>query len=307
MELIDVHVHLFPEDVVDEYMENYSSHSKLQAVCSPTLDTLLEEYGGVDVKRFVILQEWESTKPFRSDNLRPAAESDRFYTRCYFYYFNEWLGKMQREHENLICFGGVHPDDPGCNEEFDRMIGDYGLMGMKLVPCMQHFFLNDRRLFPVYEKAQAYGIPVLVHTGGDPVPGMEIFGHPRDIDVVATNFPDLLIILAHMGIPFFDETKDILKRHRNVYTDIAFTIAYDDVLSFSKQHEIDASFLTRDFWKSMLISLINDFGCERILYGSDFPFIRPKTALREFLDLDLPDKARDRILLKNAREILGLS
>ena len=111
MKLIDVHVHLFPEDVVDEYMENYSSHSKLHAVCRPTLDTLFKEYGGVDVERFVILQEWESTKPFVSDNLKPAAESDRFYTRCYFYYFNKWLGKIQTEHENLACFGGVHPDD----------------------------------------------------------------------------------------------------------------------------------------------------------------------------------------------------
>jgi uncharacterized protein len=306
MELIDVHVHLFPEDVVDEYMENYSTHSKLKAVCRPTISDLRKEYEGVDVRKFIILQEWESTKPFESVNLVHAAESDLFYTRCYFYYFNTWLGKIQAENADIVCFGGVHPSDPGCREEFGRMIRDYGLKGMKLVPCMQHFFLNDKRLFPVYEEAAALRIPMLVHTGGDPVPGTEIFGHPRDVDEIAGAFPNLIIIMAHMGVPFFEETREILKRHKNVYTDLAFTASFDDVHAFSRRHGIDAPFLTLDFWRDTVSSLINDFGYERVLYGSDFPFIKPKAALKEFLELGIPDQGKEMILLKNAREILKL-
>ncbi len=307
MKLIDVHIHLFPEDIVDDYITDYSSHSHLEAACRPTIDSLFAEYQGIDVKRFVILQEWESTKQYPSKNLKFAAESDLFYDRCYFYYFNKWLGRLQQQHAELICFGGVHPGDPDCRDEFDTMVKEYGLKGMKLVPCMQHFFLNDKRLFPVYERAQACRLPILVHTGGDPLPGREIFGHPRDIDEVASNFPDLVIILAHMGIPFFEETKAVLKKHRNVYTDIAFTVAFDDVLAFSIRHGIDAAFLTRDFWKSTLTSLINDFGSERILYGSDFPFIKPKTALEEFIRLGLPDNVVEMILLLNAQNVLNIS
>ncbi|MRR13894.1 hypothetical protein EG833_00360, partial [archaeon] len=264
MQLIDVHVHLFPEDILDGYMEDYTAHSGLQAACRPTVHQLFEEYDGVDVKKFVILQEWESTKKFDSENLIPAAESDHFYTRCYFYYFNKWLGRIQKEHGNIICFGGVHPSDPGCRDEFEMMIQDYGLKGMKLVPCMQHFFLNDRRLFPVYEQAEARGIPLLVHTGGDPVPGTEIFGHPRDVDEIAQAFPRLRIILAHMGIPFFEETREILKKHPNTCTDIAFTVSFDDVHAFSRHHRIDAPFLTRDFWRETVSSLVREFGYERI-------------------------------------------
>ena len=213
-------------------------------------------------------------------------------------------GKFGRSMTTSFAFGGVHPDDPGCVDEFGRMVKDYRLSGMKLVPCMQHFFLNDRRLFPVYEQAEAYGIPLLVHTGGDPVPGTEIFGHPRDVDEIAEAFPNLTIILAHMGIPFFEETKEILKKHRNVYTDLAFTVSFEDVYAFSGRHGIDAPFLTRDFWRDTVSSLINDFGYERVLYGSDFPFIKPKVALEEFLELDLTDQGKEMIIFKNAKEIL---
>ncbi|MBA4369939.1 MAG: hypothetical protein C0403_20105 [Desulfobacterium sp.] len=92
-----------------------------------------------------------------------------------------------------------------------------------------------------------------------------------------------------------------------MYTDIAFTVAFEDVLAFSIRHGIDAAFLTRDFWKTTLTSLINDFGSERILYGSDFPFIKPKTALEEFLRLGLPDKVIEMILLINAQNVLNIS
>lgn len=306
MKLIDVHVHLFPDDVVDDYMKNYSAHSRLSAVCRPTVQELYKEYEGVDVMKYVILPEWESTKVFDSKNLTFAADSDCFYTKCYFYYYNKWLGKIQKENPKLMCYGGVHPDDPSCLDEFNRMTGEYGLKGMKLVPCMQHFHLNDRRLFPVYEKSEADGIPILVHTGGDPVPGAEIFGHPRDVEEIATAFPRLTIIMAHMGIPFFDETKEIMRRHPNVYTDVSFAVSYEEVLSFSKMHRMEVPFLTRGFWKDTLSTLIGEIGYDRIFFGSDFPFIRPSKALDAFLELDISDAKKEMILWKNAKEFLRI-
>ena len=301
MKVIDMHIHVFPDDVADDYIENYSQHSKLKAVCRPTLTDLYKEYKDFDVLKYVILQEWESTKQFDSENLRFSAESDRYYAKCYFYTYNQWLGKIQRENDNLICFGGIHPDDPDCLTEFEKMEKEYGLSGMKLVPCMQHFFLNDKRLFPVYEKAAASGMPILAHTGGDPLPGRELYGHPRDVDEIASTFPDLTIIMAHMGIPFFEETKAILRKHNNVFTDIAFSVVYDDVLSFSERHDIDASFLTHAFWNETLSSLIKDFGYEKVLFGSDFPFVKPSRAIKAFLDLDISDDGKEKILWKKCK------
>ena len=307
MEVIDIHVHLFPDDILGEYTKNYSAHSKMDFACSPTLDCLISEYKGINLRKCIILQEWESTVPFESENIQFMAESDKYYTKCYFYSYHKWLNKLQDENDNIICFGGVHPDDPNMLAEFDKMITEYNLKGLKLIPCMQHYFLNDRRLYPVYEKAEDLKLPMLFHTGGDPVPGKELYGHPRDVDEVASEFPDLIIIMAHMGVPFFDETKEILSKHRNVYADVSFTVDYEEVEKFSRRQEIDTSFLTREFWNNTLSSLIKDFGYEKILFGSDFPFVKPKNALDKFLSLDLSDEGKEMILSKNAKEILSIN
>jgi predicted TIM-barrel fold metal-dependent hydrolase len=306
MKVIDVHTHVFPDDVADEYIEHYAAHSGLSAVCRPTIDGLFAAYEGIDLAKCVALPEWEGTRPFESKDLRFAAESATFYEKCYFYTYNEWLGKVQKEHERLICFGGVHPDDPDCAGEFERMVGRYGLSGMKLVPCMQHFYLNDRRLFPIYERAAQHKIPVLVHTGGDPVFGREVFGHPHDMDEVASAFPKLTVIMAHMGIPFFEETKQVMKRHPNVHTDISFTVSFGDVHSFATRHGMDTSFLSPEFWRETVSSLVREVGPERVLFGSDFPFVRPAVALGACLALDLADREKEMILCENAKALLAL-
>jgi ferredoxin len=53
---------------------------------------------------------------------------------------------------------------------------------------------------------------------------MELYGHPRDLDEVASAFPNLKIIMAHFGIPFFDEATELMAKHENVFTDISFTV-----------------------------------------------------------------------------------
>jgi len=66
MELVDVHVHLFPEDVVDDYIANYAAHSGLRPVCRPTVERLFGEYDGIDVRAFVVLPARSASSACRS-------------------------------------------------------------------------------------------------------------------------------------------------------------------------------------------------------------------------------------------------
>jgi predicted TIM-barrel fold metal-dependent hydrolase len=282
MKLIDVHIHIFPDDVADAYIENYGEHSNLKAVCRPTLDSVFQEYCNIDVLKFVILQEWQSTIPFESGNLKLMAKPGKYY----FYSYNTWLAELQRKHRNIICFGGVHPEENDRVQEFERMIGEHKLFGMKLPQCMQQFYVNDKRMFPVYERAQACDIPVLFHTGIDPIPGMEIYGHPKDVADVAREFPNLRIIMAHLGTPFIEETQDVLRSHQNVFADVSFFI------------EIAGS--------DNAACIIRRMGAEKLMFGSDFPFIRPVSAIDSLLCTDLNDEDKERIFWKNAREVLHL-
>ena len=284
MKVIDLHVHIFPDDVADAYIQNYSEHSGFRAQCGPTLDALYESYAGVDVIHWVILQQWQTSVPFESKHLKYVGQFDRYYTKYYFYSFHPWLARIQARDERLLCFGGAHPEEPDREEEFERMVSEYGLRGLKLHPCMQMFFLNDRRLFPIYERAEAIGLPVLAHTGGDPIRGMELYGHPRDLDEVASAFPNLRIIMAHFGIPFFDEAVELMRKHGNLVTDISFTIEVID--------------------PGQLCSLVREVGVDRVMFGSDYPFIEPKAAIRKVLELDLPDEDKEKILWRNAIQLL---
>ena len=285
--LIDVHAHVFPDDVVDAYIANYSGHSGMAAVCRPTVDALLERYraAGFELRRVVLLPEWESTIAFDSPNLKLMATSDKYFTPSYFFSYNAWLGRVQRRDPRLVSFASVHPDEPDRVEELDRAVSEFGLKGLKLVPCMQHYHLNERRLFPVYERAQALRIPVLVHTGGDPVPGRELFGHPRDMAEVAATFKELVIITAHMGIPFFEETKRLLAAADNVFTDVSFTIDVFDSETVS--------------------SLVSSIGADRVVFGSDFPFVDPQNAVEKLLALSLSDGDKEKILWRNAERLLA--
>ena len=122
--------------------------------------------------------------------------------------------------------------------------------------------------------------------GIDPIPGMEAYGHPRDVNDVANTFPNLRIIMAHLGTPFLDETERVLKRHKMVFADISFFIEIQDSQSAT--------------------SIIKEIGAERLMFGSDFPFVNPKSAIDNLLCLDLSDDEKEMILSRNAIRILKL-
>lgn len=309
MKVIDTHVHLFPEDVEKDLLKHYVEISNQSLLdCPSTLEGLREEYRDYEVLKFGILGTWESTKQFESKNIRLMAESDIYYDRHYFYSYNEWLSKLQRDHDDILCFGNVHHDDPQMMGELDRMFGEYRLKGMKMQPCMMLYTrLNDRRLFPAYERAQAENAPLVLHTGGDPQPGREIYGHPRDVDDIAAAFPKLRIIMAHMGAPFFGEAQEVVKKHENVFTDLSFTIDYDESMKLAKRHKMTmVSGISKKEFIGLAGALVKGFGYERVVYGSDFPYASPKAAIKGLLELDIPDEAKEMILWKNATEILGL-
>jgi hypothetical protein len=185
-----------------------------------------------------------------------------------------------------MCFGGVHPEEEDRVEEFERMMNQHKLSGLKLPQCMQQFHVNDRRMFPVYERAEHLDVPVLFHMGMDRIPGMDIYGHPPDIEDVAHSFPRLRIIIAHLGTPFLDETENVLRKHEMVFADISFFIEIQDAKSAA--------------------SIMRKMGLEKLMFGSDFPFIKPGNAIESLLCLGLSDDEKEMILWRNAARILKL-
>lgn len=161
--------------------------------------------------------------------------------------------------------------------------------------------LNDSTLYPLYAAAEEAGVPVFFHTGLDgPAPDrwagqfrVEL-GDPVLLRDVVRRFPDLEVVIAHMGWPFFDEALYMLYAYPNVHMDVSVT----------------NWILGRRHFRSMLCEAASTVGTDRLLFGSDqivWPQMIPR-AVEGVRGADcLDDADRRRIFWENAAELVDTS
>jgi uncharacterized protein len=164
--------------------------------------------------------------------------------------------------EKLIGFLTVHPRQIDALDEIDRCVGDLGLKGVKLGPNYQNFDPLSEEAFRVFSRAEKLGLPVLLHQGTSPVQFADLdFAHPRHIDRVATAFPDLKMILAHMGHPWQIDCIVVIRKHPNVYADIS--------AQFYRPWSAWNAFCLAQEWGVM----------HKLLFGSDLPIASPEETI----------------------------
>ncbi|MBB6122967.1 amidohydrolase family protein [Sphingobium subterraneum] len=183
---------------------------------------------------------------------------------------NEYIGKYAAQNPDLyLGFAGIDPnsDRKGALAEVDRCVKDYGIVGLKFHPAYQNFFPNDReRAYPLYEKCVEYGIPVLFHTGATRMTRCTIKTcRPEFLDDVATDFPDLRIIMSHYGWPWTQEALAVIWRHQHVYMDLSGWMP-----TYIFAHEPG------------VFQYMNSVFPEKFVFGSDYPAISPKVWIEDF-------------------------
>src|SRR5207302_11171462 len=111
--------------------------------------------------------------------------------------------------------------------EVDRL-AKLGIRAIKMHPSHQALSPNDyldgnRGLAAVYERAQAHGLPIMIHTGTSIFPGARnLHAQPMLCDDVSVDYPNLVVILAHGGRPLWmNEAFFLVRRHKNMYMDIS--------------------------------------------------------------------------------------
>lgn len=156
---------------------------------------------------------------------------------------------------SVVGFASVDPRDDGAAEEVERAAQDLGLRGLKLGPTYQGTSPLDPRTMRVFERANALGLPVLIHQGAVFVSsGRLADANPVMLDDVALTFPELRIVIAHMGHPWVDEAAVVMRRHRNVFADIAAMIKRPTMLARG-------------------LTAAKEYGVlDKVLFGTDFPF-----------------------------------
>jgi len=167
---------------------------------------------------------------------------------------NEYVaGLCARFPDRLLGFASVPPKDPGAPQMLEAAVKELGLKGLKLHPPLQDFLPNDKAVYPIYDKARELNVPVVFHVGTTPFGSLCRLSqaNPILIDDVAVDFPDLRIMLTHLGTLWHNEAFMVVEKNPNVFIDTAAYI-----------YEIK-DILTAD--------LLSRIGPDRVIFGTDYP------------------------------------
>ncbi|HEX2198809.1 MAG TPA: amidohydrolase family protein, partial [Burkholderiales bacterium] len=144
---------------------------------------------------------------------------------------NEYVHAMWKRHPRRIiqAWGALEPSKKNVLDQARKAMTQLGLIGFHFHPIMQHFRVDDRRYYPMFELIDELGAAVMIDVGttgmGAGMPGghgaVIRHAHPASIDQLAADFPRLKIIMAHPGWPWVDETTAVALHKGNVYWEMS--------------------------------------------------------------------------------------
>jgi len=157
-----------------------------------------------------------------------------------------------------IGFLSIHPEVPGAEDELERARTELSLKGIKLGPNYQIFDPLGAAALRIYELAERNGLPILFHQGASPVRDAPLrFAHPLLMDEIAIRFPELRVVMAHLGHPWQRETIVTIRKHPHVYADVSALF-----------------YRPWSFYEGL--RLATEWGAlDKLLFGSDFPIATP--------------------------------
>ena len=203
MRIIDFHTHAFPDALAEQTVPKLCAFANVEATLDGKVSSLLAEMDRLDIESAVVLT--IATKPSQFESIL------------------SWCTGVASP--RLFPFASVHPDDPEALEKIDR-IGEAGLKGIKLHPYYQGFQFNEPRMFPLYERIERHGLIFLAHTGFDVgYPRERVADAPKIVDVVG-RFPELRLVVSHLG---GWNDWDCVEKHllgRPVYMEISYAFPF---------------------------------------------------------------------------------
>lgn len=211
---------------------------------------------------------------------------------------NKTYGDIHRKYPGrFITLATFDPSDGmRAVREFERLVREDGVNGLRLSALYNCVPANDRRYYPFYAKCVELDVPVRIYTAMNYANDRPYdLGHPRYLDDVAIDFPELRIVAGLAGWPWVNEMVGLLRRHPNLYVD---TAAHHPRY-FAQPGSGWEQFL--QFGNSLLQDKVM-VGLSRYLFGTSFEEI-----IKGYEDLPLKSAVLEKWLSGNARKFFRLS
>ncbi len=191
-----------------------------------------------------------------------------------------------RSRRKIHPFMSAHPADPDLDRHLDE-IQALGFRGVKVHPYYQGYALDDPEVWPFFRKLADRGFVVECHCGYDVgYPGRCDACGPREIAALLRNVPGLVFIAAHLaGCAGFPPHST------------------DELLELGCY--ADTSALSRDWMKDEQMRILRSWPTERLLFGTDFPWVKYDEAVRWVRSVR-KEEDWEAVFGGNARRLLGL-
>ena len=187
------------------------------------------------------------------------------------------LEAIRKHPDRVVGLVRVNPLDEAAVELVNRAIEDWGFHGVKMNPLFNNFLPDSDAVDPVMEAAGCHCVPVLMHCGHPP------WSLPWSFERLADRFPDVTIVMAHMGhghIVYINGALDVAEDYGNIVVDTA------GVAMHSKIREA-----------------VERLGDNRVMYGSDMPLGHPAWEIPKVKVSGLSEEQLIKVLHDNAVEV----
>jgi len=159
--------------------------------------------------------------------------------------------------DKFVGFACVDPRRPDCMELLEHATKTLKLRGVKFGPIYASVSLDDPRMDPIYAYCQKNDLPLTMHMGSTFACDTKLdAGRPIHVDAVAARYPDLKMIMAHMGHPWIEECIVTVRKRPNVYAEVS-------AICYRPWQYYQAMIAAQEY-------LIVDRN--KIFWGTDFPF-----------------------------------
>jgi len=260
---IDFHVHCFSDELAKKAVSELAAAAGTQAFLDGTIADLRRSMreAGLDLS---VVQP-VATRPGQVRKI------------------NSWAAANQGT--DILFFAAFHPDLPGWKDEV-KYIKDAGLRGVKFHPDYQKFFVDEPRLFSIYEALFNEDLILLFHAGVDIGLPPPTHCTPERLARLLDLFPGGKIVAAHMGGYQYWEEVERQLAGKDIYFDTSYSQA--------------------DLGEEKMLRLILAHGPEKILFATDSPWTSQPEELAKIKEFPLPPAVTEQILGLNAASLLGL-
>ncbi len=174
-------------------------------------------------------------------------------------------------------------------------IANKSFSAIKLYPGYVKFYPYEKKCDRIYKLAMKYDVPVIFHSGDPAFASAPVkYCHPIHLDDTACRFPDLKIVISHLGFPWFKDTMEVVIKNPNVYTDISGLFSgekhtYKEKMKDELRRQIEKIFY---------------FGAEnKVFFGTDYSLVSYDEYIKFAEKIKINKRDLNNLFYENAKKL----